>query len=96
MVTTEHVYANDYSENLAHQLEARRRFRKVRAAVSNNKDGFIWDFLQGQNVSCRTYGVFADKREEGTFLSLKGHECKSFYLLFTRYKRHYPLLSQKW
>ena len=42
--------------------------------ISNNKDGFIWDFCKRQGVSYRTYGEFADDYKPNIPV-LKDHFC---------------------
>lgn len=74
------AHANDYLEKTWPISYGRRGGASEgmgRREISNNKDGFIWDYCKRANVSYRTYGVFQDK-EEGNIVSLRGHECKSF------------------
>lgn len=74
------AHANDYLEKTWPTSYGRRGGATEgmgRREISNDKDGFIWDFCKRANVSYRTYGVFQDK-EKGNIPSLLGHECSSF------------------
>lgn len=74
------AHANDYLEKTWPTSYGRRGGATEgmgRREISNDKDGFIWDFCKRANVTYRTYGVFQDK-EKGNIPSLRGHECSSF------------------
>ncbi|MEI6888148.1 MAG: bifunctional YncE family protein/alkaline phosphatase family protein [Bacteroidales bacterium] len=45
--------------------------------ISNNKDGFIWNFCARKGISYRTYGEFADNYKPNIPV-LKDHYCKFF------------------
>lgn len=74
------AHANDYLEKTWPTSYGRRGGATEgmgRREISNDKDGFIWDFCKRADVTYRTYGVFQDK-EKGNIPSLRGHECSSF------------------
>ena len=91
------AHANDYLEKTWPISYGRRGGASEgmgRREISNNKDGFIWDFCKRANVSYRTYGVFQDK-EDGNIPSLKGYECKSFPTYYLQNVRD-TTRFQKW
>lgn len=74
------AYANDYTEKTwptsyggrggSYDYEGSR-------TIAYPKDGFIWDHLQREGISYRTYGEFAEY--DKTYLpSLKGHSCPKY------------------
>ncbi|MEJ7829959.1 MAG: bifunctional YncE family protein/alkaline phosphatase family protein [Segetibacter sp.] len=74
------AHANDYLEKTWPTSYGRRGGATEgmgRREISNDKDGFIWDFCKRADVTYRTYGVFQDK-EKGNIPSLRGHECSRF------------------
>ena len=68
--------------------------------ISNNKDGFIWDFCNRYGVSYRTYGEFADDYKPNIPV-LKGHFCPYYTswdqkvrdtIRFTQWRRDFDSL----
>ncbi len=46
--------------------------------ISNNKNGFLWDYCQRAGVSYRTYGEFISVSGIPNIPVLEGHYCRSF------------------
>jgi YVTN family beta-propeller protein len=68
--------------------------------ISNNKDGFIWDFCKRNGVSYRTYGEFADDYKPNIPV-LKDHFCPYYTswdqkvrdtIRFTQWRRDFDSL----
>ena len=74
------AYANDYTEKTwpssyggrggSYDYEGSR-------TIAYPKDGFIWDHLQREGISYRTYGEFAEY-DKSYLASLKNHSCPKY------------------
>lgn len=75
------AYATDFLEKTWPTSYGRRGGQNDgsgRRTVANNKDGFIWDVCKRENVSFRTYGVFADNDKGNIPVLDREHVCASF------------------